>query len=128
MVIDGTDNFPTRHLINEACLQADIPWVYGACVGAYGVSFTILPGETPCMRCLQDELPSAGDNPTCDTAGIIPPAVHLVAAWQVAEALKIMIGDRQAVRRELWATDLWTNRFQRLKLGSARDPDCPGLR
>jgi molybdopterin/thiamine biosynthesis adenylyltransferase len=124
VVVDGTDNFPTRHLLNEACVQAGIPWIYGACVGSYGVSLPILPGETPCLRCLQDELPAAGDNPTCDTAGIIPPAVHLVASWQVAEALKILVGDRAAVRRELWAMDLWQNRFQRLALAGARDLRC----
>ena len=124
VVLDGTDNFPTRHLINEACVQAGIPWIYGACVGAYGVSLPILPHITPCLRCLQDALPAAGDSPTCDSAGIIPPAVHLVAAWQVAEALKILVGDLAAVRRELWAVDLWANRMQRLALGTARDPAC----
>jgi molybdopterin/thiamine biosynthesis adenylyltransferase len=124
VVVDGTDNFPTRHLINEACVQAQIPWIYGACVGAYGVSLPIIPQETPCLGCLQDALPSAGDNPTCDTVGIIAPAVHVVAAWQVAEALKILVGDMKAVRRELWATDLWTNRFQHLDLTGGRDAGC----
>lgn len=124
VVVDGTDNFPTRHLVNEACVQAGIPWIYGACVGAYGVSLPILPGLTPCLRCLQDELPAAGDNPSCDTAGIIPPAVHQVAAWQVVEALKILVGDLDAVRRELWAVDLWRNQHSRVRLGAARDPRC----
>lgn len=124
VVVDGTDNFPTRHLLNEACVQAGIPWIYGACVGAYGVSLPILPCVTPCLRCLQDELPAAGDNPTCDTAGIIAPAVHQVAAWQVAEALKILVGDLAAVRRELWAVDLWRNQQSRVRLGAARDARC----
>lgn len=124
VVVDGTDNFPTRHLLNEACVQAALPWIYGACIGAYGVSLPILPGTTPCLRCLQDELPAAGDNPTCDTAGIIPPAVHQVAAWQVVEALKILVGDLAAVRRELWAVDLWRNQQSRVRLGAARDPRC----
>jgi molybdopterin/thiamine biosynthesis adenylyltransferase len=124
LVIDGADNFPLRHLVNEACCKAGRPWVHAACVGGYALSFAILPGETACLRCLQDELPAAGDGPTCDSAGIIPPAVQLAASWQVAEALKILVGDRAAVRRQLWASDLWTGRFQRLDLRRARDPAC----
>jgi molybdopterin/thiamine biosynthesis adenylyltransferase len=123
LAIDGTDNFPTRHLLNEACCRHGVPWVHGACVGAYGVSFPILPGETACLRCVQGDLPPAGEGGTCDTVGVIAPAVHLVAAWQVAEALKILIGDIASVRRELWASDLWSGHIQRLRL--ARDPDCP---
>lgn len=124
LVIDGGDNFALRHLLNEACCLAGIPWVYAACVGAYAVSLPIVPGETPCLRCLQDQLPAAGESPTCDSVGIIAPAVHLASAWQVAEALKLLVGDRAAVRRELWAADLWAGTFQRLRLDGARDPDC----
>jgi sulfur carrier protein ThiS adenylyltransferase len=124
VVIDGCDNFPTRHLINEACVRAGTPWVYGACVGSYGLSIAIMPGKTPCLRCIQDELPSAGESPTCDTAGIIPPAVQVVSGWQVVEALKILIGDFAAVRRQLWASDLWTGTFQRLNLAAWRNPAC----
>lgn len=124
VVLDGCDNFSTRHLVNEVCCKLHLPWVYGACVGSYGVSAAIIPGESPCLRCLQDELPGAGDTPTCDTAGIIPPAVQMVAAWQVAEALKLLTGDRAAVRRELWACDLWRGTFQRLRLTGWRQPGC----
>ncbi len=124
LAVDGTDNFPTRHLLNEACCRARIPWIYGACVGAYGVSLPIVPGETPCLRCLQDELPAAGDSPTCDSVGIIAPAVQMVAAWQVAEALKLLVGDRPAVRTQLWASDLWVGTFQRLEVAHWRDPRC----
>ncbi len=124
IVLDGCDNFPTRHLINEACCRAGIPWVYGACVGAYGLSVAIIPGKTACFRCVQDELPSVGESPTCDTAGIIPPAVHLVAGWQVAEAIKILVGDSAAVRRELWASDLWQGTFQRLDLSAWKNDQC----
>lgn len=124
LVLDGTDNFAARHLINEVCVRSGTPWIHGACVGAYGVSLPIMPGEGPCWRCLQDELPAPGEAETCDSAGIIAPAVQLVAAWQVAEALKILVGDRAAVRRALWACDLWKNTFQRLDLSSARDPSC----
>lgn len=124
LVLDGCDNFPTRHLVNEVCCKLAMPWIYGACVGSYGLSAPIIPGQTPCLRCLQDELPGAGETPTCDTAGIIPPAVQMVAAWQVAEALKILIGDHAAVRHELWASDLWRGTFQRLRLTGWRQADC----
>jgi len=98
LAIDGSDNFPTRHLLNEACCKLGIPWVFGACVGAYGLSMPVLPGETPCLRCLQDQLPDAGDSPTCDTSGIIAPIVQVIAGWQVAEALKIIVGRLEACR------------------------------
>ena len=124
VVVDGADNFIVRHLLNEACCAARVPWVYAACVGAYAVSVPIIPGSTPCLRCVQDELPTAGDGPTCDSAGIIAPAVHLAAAWAVAEAIKLLVGDQAAVRRELWASDLWQGTFQRINLSSARDPQC----
>jgi molybdopterin/thiamine biosynthesis adenylyltransferase len=124
LVLDGCDNFPTRHLVNEACCKLGVPWIYGACVGSYGLSAPIIPGQSPCLRCLQDELPGAGETPTCDTAGIIPPAVQMVAAWQVAEALKLLVGDQAAVRRELWASDLWRGTFQRLRLDQWRQPGC----
>lgn len=122
VVVDGLDNFPARHVLNEACCRAGIPWIHGAVLGAYGTCLPVLPGETACLRCLQDEVPSAADNPTCDTAGVIGPAVRLVAAWQAGEALKVLVGDRTAVRRELWSCDLWANRFQRLRI--PRDPAC----
>jgi adenylyltransferase/sulfurtransferase len=124
LAVDGSDNFPTRHLLNEACCRRRVPWVYGACVAAYGLSMPIVPGDTPCLRCLQDQLPGAGDSPTCDTAGIIPPIVQVVAGWQVAEALKLLVGDRARLRRELWATDLWAGTQQRLRLDGWRDPAC----
>lgn len=122
VVVDGLDNFPARHLLNEACCRAGIPWVHGAVLGAYGTCMPVLPAKTACLRCLQDEPPAAADNPTCDTAGVIAPAVRLVAAWQAAEALKILAGDHASVRRELWSCDLWSNRFQRLRV--PRDPAC----
>jgi hypothetical protein len=83
----------------------------------------ILPGDGPCLACLQDQLPGPGETPTCDTAGVIAPIVQLVAAWQVAEALKILTG--QAPRRELWTCDLWRNTFQHVAVTSWRDPACP---
>lgn len=115
LAIDGLDNFPARHLLNEACCRAGLPWIHGAVLGSYGLSLPIIPGTTACLRCLQEELPAAADNPTCDTAGVIGPAVRMVAAWQAVEALKVLVGDLAAVRRDLWACDLWTNRQQRIR-------------
>jgi adenylyltransferase/sulfurtransferase len=122
LVIDGLDSFHTRHVLNDACCRAGIPWLHGAVLGAYGVAMDILPGRSACLRCLQDQVPEAADNPTCDTAGVIGPIVRLVAAWQAAEALKILSGDTAALRGELWSCDLWNNRFQRLTI--PRDPAC----
>jgi molybdopterin/thiamine biosynthesis adenylyltransferase len=122
VVVDGTDNFRTRHLINEACVQARIPWIYGACVGSYGLSLPIIPGDGPCLACLQDQLPGPGETPTCDTAGVIAPIVQQVAAWQVVEVLKLLSG--APMRRELWSTDLWQNTFQRVAVAGWRDPQC----
>lgn len=123
VVLDGTDNFRTRHLLNEACVQAGVPWIYGACVGAYGLSLAIRPGVTPCLACLQDQLPGPGETPTCDTVGVVAPIVQLVAAWQVTDALRLITG--RAPRAELWTCDLWADTFQRVAVASWRDPACP---
>ena len=120
-VVDGLDNFPARHVLNEACCRAGTPWVHGAVLGAYGLSLSIVPGTSACLRCLQPEPPAPADNPTCDSAGVIGPAVRLVAAWQAAEVLKLLT-DAAAVRRDLWSCDLWSGRFQRLAV--PRDPAC----
>ena len=122
VVLDGTDNFRTRHLINEACVRSGIPWIYGACVGAYGLSLAIRPGVSPCLACLQDQLPGPGETPTCDTVGVVAPIVQQVAAWQVADALRILTG--RAPRAELWTCDLWADTFQRVAVTSWRDPAC----
>jgi molybdopterin/thiamine biosynthesis adenylyltransferase len=125
LILDGTDNFETRFLINDASLKWNIPWVYGACVGAYGLCLAMLPGETPCLRCLLEHLPSPGSSPTCDTAGIIGPIVHLVAALEVAEALKILTGNVSRVNRKLVTMDLWENQVSILDLTHyQKDPEC----
>jgi molybdopterin/thiamine biosynthesis adenylyltransferase len=122
LVLDGTDNFRTRHLLNEACTKSRVQWIYGACVGSYGLSLAILPGDGPCLACLQDQLPGPGETPTCDTAGVIAPIVHLVAAWQVADALRLLTGHQP--RRQLWTCDVWQDRFQQVNVGGWRDPAC----
>lgn len=124
LVIDGCDNFHSKHVLNDACCKLGMSWIYGACVGSYGLSMPIVPGDTACLHCVQDQLPGPGESPTCDTAGVIAPIVHVVAAWQVAEALKLLIGAAKDLRRELWTTDLWRGTFQRLSTRSWRDPEC----
>jgi adenylyltransferase/sulfurtransferase len=123
VILDGTDNFATRYLINDACVKHRVNWVYGAAVASYGVTMTIRPGETPCLRCVFPEPPSAGSSPTCDTAGVIMPIISVVAAVQVSEALKLLIGKLDDLHKSLMQFDVWRNEWRRISL-SARDPDC----
>lgn len=123
LVIDGTDNFQVRYLLNDACVKHGVTWIYGAAVSSYGTTMTIIPGETPCLRCIFDEMPDAGSSPTCDTAGVIMPIIATVSATQVAEALKILVGDTASLHRSLIQYDLWANDRQRIKLGEP-NADC----
>lgn len=131
LVLDGSDNLETRYLLNDLCVRAGIPWIYGACVGATGMTAVVLPGETPCLRCLFPDPPPPGSLETCETAGIIAPAAALVASLQALEAIKILCGDRASVRRTLLRVELWPWRL--VELGGANAApraDCPacGLR
>lgn len=126
LILDGTDNFETRFLINDVSVKLGIPWVYGACVGAEGMVMPILPRETACLRCVWDQPPPLGQNPTCDTAGVIAPVVHIVAALQSTEALKILSGQRAAVTRKLIQVQAWEARFDAFEMAGARESaDCP---
>lgn len=124
LVLDGTDNFETRLLINDACIKHNIPWVYGACVGSYGVAMPILPQTTPCLRCLFDTMPLPGTAQTCDTAGVIGPIVTTISSLQCAEALKILTGNLDSIRRGILHIDLWDNHFAPIKSKTPRK-DCP---
>jgi adenylyltransferase/sulfurtransferase len=124
LVLDGTDNFEARFLLNDACLRARIPWVYGACVGAYGLALAVRPGLTPCLRCLLGERPAPGSQPTCDTVGVVAPIVQVVAGVQGAEALKLLAGRGDALLPGLVTLDLWTGTFDVLDL-RGRAPSCP---
>jgi len=124
LIIDATDNFETRMLINDMSQKKNIPWIYGACVASYGISMTILPGITPCLHCLMETIPSAGAA-TCDTAGIIAPAVQMTVSHQSAEALKILTGNRDAVRQKLVSFDLWHNEYAQIGVKNAKKSDCP---
>lgn len=126
LILDGTDNFETRFLLNDASVKFGIPWVYGGCIGAEGQTMTILPGETPCLRCLMQEAPPPGTTPTCDTAGILGPIVNVIASWQAAEAIKILSGHRDSINRTLTVVELWDNRVRQIKLDSLlENQDCP---
>ena len=125
LILDGTDNFETRYLLNDAAVYLNLPWVFGGCVGAQGQTMTILPGETGCLRCLLPECPAAGSTPTCDTAGVLGPIVGVIASLQAQEAIKILSGHREAVSRQLTVIDLWENRFLQLDVRELRDwADC----
>ena len=117
LVLDGTDNFETRYLLNDFSIKNNIPWIYGAAVASSGVTLTIVPGRTPCLACLFPEPPS-GIQATCDTAGILNSASSAVASIQVAEALKLMVGDLGALHGKLLSFDVWENRFQAVNPGT----------
>src|SRR5690348_1783128 len=105
VVLDGTDNFATRYLINDACVKHETNWIYGAAVGSYGVTMTIKPHETPCLRCVFEEAPPAASAPTCDTAGVIMPIISIVSAVQVAEAIKLLTKNTGALHGSLMQFD-----------------------
>ncbi|MEQ1763440.1 MAG: ThiF family adenylyltransferase [Pyrinomonadaceae bacterium] len=123
LVIDGTDNFQVRYLVNDACVKHDTPWIYGAAVSSYGTTMTVIPGETPCLRCVFEEMPDAGSAPTCETAGVIMPIISSIAAVQVAEAIKLLTGNRKALHRSLMQIDVWQNDWRKIKLAGP-NPDC----
>jgi len=125
LVLDGTDNFETRFLLNEACCQAKKPWVYGGCLGAAGQSMTILPGQTACLACLMPEgPPAAGSLPTCDSGGILGTIIQIIASLQVSEALKILSGQSEQVSRDLTVVDSWLMRFRSISLQRLAESGC----
>ncbi|MBI3865819.1 MAG: ThiF family adenylyltransferase [Planctomycetia bacterium] len=126
LIVDGMDNFETRFLINDAALEKKIPWVYGGCVGSHGQVMPIFPGETACLRCLIGDVPGPGMTETCDTAGVIGPAVNVVAALQVVAALKILAGRRDLVDATLSIVDVWDGTLRKMNVGNLRErSNCP---
>ena len=123
LVIDGTDNFQVRYLVNDACVKQKRTWIYGAAVSSYGTTMTVVPGETSCLRCIFEDMPDAGSSPTCDTAGVIMPIIASISAVQVTEAIKILVGDTASLHRSLMQFDLWANDWHRIKLGEP-NPGC----
>jgi adenylyltransferase/sulfurtransferase len=140
VLLDGLDNFETRYLLNDCAVKHGIPYVYGGAVGTVGTAFVILPHSaqgdaawesggthaTPCFRCLFEEAPPAGTAATCDTVGVLGPAVSMVASFEAAEALKILTGNFERVSPTMLSFDLWANSVRQLKVARAYDQgDCP---
>jgi adenylyltransferase/sulfurtransferase len=129
VILDATDNFETRFLLNDAAVKHAIPWIYGAVVGGGGLTMTIRPGVTPCLRCVFEEMPPPGSGPTCDTAGVILPAVSAVASIQATEAIKLLAGRPELLHGGLVQIDVWENRFTTVGLtGLLERSDCPTCR
>ena len=127
VVVDGLDNFYTRALVNEACVKHGIPWAYGACLGTYGSAATIIPGASACLNCLLPQIGQATTPPlTCETVGVLGPVAALVAAWQSSEALKIMVGKKDAASPHLVHVDLWENDFSTLPMARVAGCACAG--
>jgi len=123
VVLDGCDNFEARYLINEACVQHEVPWVYGGAVASYGMTMTIVPHRTPCLRCVFPEKPPTESTPTCATAGILNSIVAIIASVECCEALKLLTGKGQ-LNEGLIHIDVWENSFE---IFSLQQPDehCP---
>ncbi|MDF2668798.1 MAG: thiamine biosynthesis protein ThiF [Paenibacillus sp.] len=122
LVLDGTDNFQTRFILNDACFKHNIPFVYGGAVGSRGMSAAFVPGATPCLRCLIQ--PGEGTAETCDRIGVLSPVVDIAASYQAVEALKLLVGAAQSRRTSLLTFDIWNNYHYEMKCGEPK-PDCP---
>ncbi len=125
IIVDGTDNFSTRYLINDYAVKHGIPWVYGGAVAASGMTLTIIPGETPCYRCLFPSPPAGGTADTCETAGVLSPLVDIIGSLQAMEAIKWLTGNREALSGSLLQLDVWRNSWMQVSAGNARKADCP---
>ena len=126
LILDGTDNFETRYLINDAAVKLGKPWIFGGVIGSEGQTMTIVPGKTPCIRCLIEDSPPPGMTPTCETAGVLGPAVAVIASFEAIEAIKLLSGARDALNTELIMVDVWDWTFRRLKVaGLLGKVDCP---
>jgi len=121
LILDGTDNFETRFLINDFAVSSGLPWIYAAAVASYGLTMTILPGVTPCLACLL-ETQRQGLEETCDTVGVLGSIVNLIASLEVADALKLLAGRTDQLHGRLISCDIWSGRFQSIRV--ARNPDC----
>jgi molybdopterin-synthase adenylyltransferase len=125
LVLDALDNFETRFVLNGACVKHLRTWIYAAAVGSYGLVMPIVPGKSPCLRCMLGSLPAPGTSPTCDTAGVIGPITHIVASIQVAEAMKVICGVMDPASVSLLTYDVWTHAFKHMPLGTEAMASCP---
>lgn len=123
LLLDGTDNAATRYLLNDVAVKRGLPWVYGGCVGVEGRVMAVVPGRTPCLRCVFPEPPTAGEVATCDTSGVLGPAAGVVANLQAAAAIRLLVGGPPEPK--LLTIDAWAWRFREIDLTDARRPACP---
>ncbi len=125
LIVDGTDNFETRYLINDLAVATEKPWLFAGCVGAEGQTLAIVPGETPCLRCIMPEPPPAAAQPTCESAGVLSPIVNVIASLQAMEALKLLSGNRGQLNPAMTLVDLWQNQIRTINVAASRSADCP---
>jgi len=123
LIVDGTDNFETRFLINDFAVRQGLPWVYSAAVGSYGLKMAIVPGRTACLRCVYPE-PPEGAQPTCETEGVLAPVTAAIAALAAGDALKIIASGPDSVSGKLTTVDVWSGEIRQIA-APERDPDCP---
>ena len=128
IIVDGTDNFETRFLMNDFACHQDIPWIYGGVIGAEGRVMTVIPGETACLRCLMPDLPNPGSLPTCDTAGVLGAAVMVVAGIQTAETIKVITDPAGDTESTLFVFDLWDSTWKTIDLRSLSETGCSSCR
>lgn len=129
LILDGTDNFEIRFLINDVSLETGIPWIYAGVIGSHGQSMTVFPNETACLRCLIENVPEPGSTETCDTAGVLGPAVNVIASLEAVDALKILSGQRDKIEKVLTVIDVWDGSFRRMNVGELRErANCPACR
>lgn len=124
VIIDGTDNVETRYLVNDASISTGIPWIYGAATGVEGRVMPIVPGQTPCLRCIFPTPPAPGELPTCDTAGVLNSASAVVASLQAAEAIQLIVQGAHKIKAEMVTVDLWSRRFRTIDFSDGRRSDC----
>jgi len=125
LIVDGSDNFSVRYLMNDFSIKHTIPWIYGGAVGASGMTMTIIPGKTPCYRCLFANPPQPGTTDTCETAGVISPVVDIIASTESAEAIKLLSGNTQALHGTLFQVDVWNHAWIPVSLNNSKRSDCP---
>ena len=129
LILDGTDNFEIRFLINDLSLETGIPWVYAGCIASHGQSMPIFPHESACLRCLIESPPDAGSTETCDTAGILGPTVNVIASLQAMTAIKILAGRRDAVSLSLTMIDVWDGSLRQMSVKDLRErANCPACK
>jgi len=121
ILIDATDNFETRMIVNDAAIKFGVPFIFGACVASYGITFPIIPGKTPCLNCVLEHIPSLQD--TCDTVGVISPIVQIITAFQVTSALKLITGTE--VIPLLQSYDVWKNEKADINIQKLKHKNCP---